>query len=517
MKKFISLILAIILCLSLCLPALAADGEDAGYLMLAGENSKWTKGSKESILAAASGLYDDLSAVYMDGKPIDESSVDLFPTAIAVDDDETSNATAGFAIGFRAADTATTIPTAFPAVFIPSQISIKSLGNLPISTANGQTDELYIAALVRHDTEELIPGNANTASPSLGFLGIVVGEVMAFEEGLQGQTLGLININPANDFRSAGLPLLKMEPIKVADIKDAEVKVIEIKSAGAGAVNGGADEANGFKAVAIPALKVRVMRTDSENAKRILQLAVSSANENHFSPTAYEAYEVIAVGSEVNELTDVPVVIIVPGSEEPSHFGISIVAKDKEGTQNNEVTPMIQYKPGTGKITLLTPLYVDRVSGPDATGGGLIYGYISNELAAQLTQSNSLISTAGVSAETMSGRLPEASERNAVSTAFDTSTLIVVGIALDNANGGEAIVPEALGFTGIELKPEYLETLSVGKHTLTFEYKDGQTVSTEIEIIAANPETGDNMTALWISLCAVSLLCGAVILKKKAK
>ena len=516
MKKIISLILAIILCLSLCLPALA-DGEDAGYLMLAGENSKWTKGSKESILAAASGLYDDLSAVYMDGKPIDESSVDLFPTAIAVDDDETSNATTGAVIGFRAADTATALQTAIPAVVIPSQIDIKSLGNLPISTANGQTDELYIAALVRHDTEELVPGNANNATPSLGFLGIVIGEAMAFEEGLQGQTLGLINITPANDLSSIRLPLLKMEPIKVADIKGAEYKVIEIKGAEAGVINGGADEAYGLKAVAVPALKVRVMRTDSENAKRILQLAVSSANENHFSPAAFEAYEVIAVGSEENELTDVPVVIIVPGSEEPSHFGISIEVEDKEETQNNEVTPMIQYKPGTGKITLLTPLYVDRVSGPDATGGGLIYGYISNELALQPAQTGMLSGATDRVIVLTIKSLPEDSERNA-GLIVSSQSLLVIGITLDNANGGEVIAPEALGFTGIELKPEYLETLSVGKHTLTFEYKDGKTVSTEIEILAeANPETGDNMTALWLSLCAVAAIIGTVIIKKKTK
>ena len=241
MKKIISLALAIILCLSLCLPVLA-DGEDAGYLMLAGENSKWTKGSKESILAAASGLYDDLSAVYMDGKPIDENSVDLFPTAIAVDD-ETSNATAGAVIGFRAADTSTTIPAALQEI--------------------------------RGDIPELIRQNDNITSP---IKKIVLYGLLPIAEG-NGQQADLVTLRTVQM-----LPLSSGGRYDIASgIEDRIIVItgIEIKGAEADIVNGGADEANFFTTV--PIIEVRLIHTDSENAKRILQLAAYGTGENLLS------------------------------------------------------------------------------------------------------------------------------------------------------------------------------------------------------------------------------------------
>ena len=73
------------------------------------------------------------------------------------------------------------------------------------------------------------------------------------------------------------------------------------------------------------------------------------------------------------------------------------------------------------------------------------------------------------------------------------------------------------GSTVITLKPEYLETLSVGTHTLTVQYTDGE-ASCEFTIVkkpaegtdndTQTPETGDNNNmALWITLMFIAA-CG---------
>lgn len=73
------------------------------------------------------------------------------------------------------------------------------------------------------------------------------------------------------------------------------------------------------------------------------------------------------------------------------------------------------------------------------------------------------------------------------------------------------------GSTVITLKPEYLETLSVGAHTLTVQYTDGE-ASCEFTIVkkpaegtdndTQTPETGDNNNmALWITLMFIAA-CG---------
>lgn len=73
------------------------------------------------------------------------------------------------------------------------------------------------------------------------------------------------------------------------------------------------------------------------------------------------------------------------------------------------------------------------------------------------------------------------------------------------------------GSTIITLKPEYLETLSVGAHTLTVQYTDGE-ASCEFTIVkkpaegtdndTQTPETGDNNNmALWITLMFIAA-CG---------
>ncbi len=89
----------------------------------------------------------------------------------------------------------------------------------------------------------------------------------------------------------------------------------------------------------------------------------------------------------------------------------------------------------------------------------------------------------------------------------------------------------ASGSTVITLKKDYLDTLSVGKHTLTVVYNDGE-CSTQFEIKAApsggettpgntdSPKTGDTSNpALWITLLLVSggALIGTTVVSRKKK
>ena len=85
------------------------------------------------------------------------------------------------------------------------------------------------------------------------------------------------------------------------------------------------------------------------------------------------------------------------------------------------------------------------------------------------------------------------------------------------------------GSTVITLKPEYLETLSVGAHTLTVQYTDGE-ASCEFTIVkkpaegtdndTQTPETGDNSNMmLWIALMLIAVcgLTGAMVYGQKKK
>ena len=86
------------------------------------------------------------------------------------------------------------------------------------------------------------------------------------------------------------------------------------------------------------------------------------------------------------------------------------------------------------------------------------------------------------------------------------------------------------GSTVVTLKKDYLSTLSVGKHTLTIVYNDGE-CSTEFEIKAAQsggstadkpkpPQTGDNSSlTLWVALLFISggAVIGATVVSKKKK
>ena len=94
----------------------------------------------------------------------------------------------------------------------------------------------------------------------------------------------------------------------------------------------------------------------------------------------------------------------------------------------------------------------------------------------------------------------------------------VDGTAVDAAN-----YTVKSGSTIITLKPEYLNTLSAGKHTLTVVYTDGQAIG-EFEILkkteTATPQTGDNSdVGLWITLLFVAAggLTGTTVYSRRKK
>ena len=94
------------------------------------------------------------------------------------------------------------------------------------------------------------------------------------------------------------------------------------------------------------------------------------------------------------------------------------------------------------------------------------------------------------------------------------------GIEVDGKAVSKENYTAVSGSTVITLKPEYLETLSVGKHTLTVKYIDGQT-SGEFEILnkvqSSTPVTGDSSNIiLWLVLLFVSgSVIGIMELKRK--
>ena len=97
------------------------------------------------------------------------------------------------------------------------------------------------------------------------------------------------------------------------------------------------------------------------------------------------------------------------------------------------------------------------------------------------------------------------------------------GIEVDGKAVDAANYTVKSGSTIISLKPEYLNTLSVGKHTLTVIYTDGET-SGEFEILkdteTPTPDTGDSSSmVLWITLMFIAVcgLSGAMVYGRKKK
>lgn len=98
-----------------------------------------------------------------------------------------------------------------------------------------------------------------------------------------------------------------------------------------------------------------------------------------------------------------------------------------------------------------------------------------------------------------------------------------IGIEVDGKAVDQAHYTAVSGSTIITLKPEYLETLSVGQHTLTVLFTDAK-VDGQFEILAkpqpSTPDTGDNsQVTIWIGLlfAAVCGLTGTMVYTRKKK
>ena len=72
-----------------------------------------------------------------------------------------------------------------------------------------------------------------------------------------------------------------------------------------------------------------------------------------------------------------------------------------------------------------------------------------------------------------------------------------------------------MGALTINLKPTYLETLSVGEHKLNVVFEDGN-VETVFSIIRTNlPQTGDAQNPLLYVVIAIIGLAGIGMIRKK--
>ena len=98
-----------------------------------------------------------------------------------------------------------------------------------------------------------------------------------------------------------------------------------------------------------------------------------------------------------------------------------------------------------------------------------------------------------------------------------------VGIQVDGVDVDAGNYTAVSGSTIITLKPDYLSTLSVGKHTLTVRFTDGQ-ADGQFEILAkpetSTPDTGDNnQVTIWITVMFVAVcgLTGTMVYTSKKK
>ena len=75
------------------------------------------------------------------------------------------------------------------------------------------------------------------------------------------------------------------------------------------------------------------------------------------------------------------------------------------------------------------------------------------------------------------------------------------------------------GSTIITLKNSYLKNLALGNHTLTLEYKDGESISATISVVST-PITGDSGIAPFaciMALSSIAMLALLIVLKKKSR
>ena len=93
------------------------------------------------------------------------------------------------------------------------------------------------------------------------------------------------------------------------------------------------------------------------------------------------------------------------------------------------------------------------------------------------------------------------------------------GIQVDGRNVSKLWYEVKSGSTVVTLKRLYLGTLSVGSHTITVNYSDGQATGT-FHVLARedSPGTGDDTPIeVWTGAALGSLLCVAVLLLNRKK
>jgi hypothetical protein len=102
---------------------------------------------------------------------------------------------------------------------------------------------------------------------------------------------------------------------------------------------------------------------------------------------------------------------------------------------------------------------------------------------------------------------------------YDSAAGVTIdGTALDAAN-----YTVAEGSTVVTIKSAYLDTLSVGTHTVAVRFTDGATVSHSIKVLAAGtgvPATGDNTAAIAITASIIALFGAALLavtLRKRSR
>lgn len=105
-----------------------------------------------------------------------------------------------------------------------------------------------------------------------------------------------------------------------------------------------------------------------------------------------------------------------------------------------------------------------------------------------------------------------------ISSNGELSKLISIEIDDGNIIDSSNYILES-GSTILTLKSNFLEKMSVGKHTITFRYNDGESVSATLNIVennTSNPETGDNIL-FYISMFGLSIIgfAGSTLCLKK--
>lgn len=91
--------------------------------------------------------------------------------------------------------------------------------------------------------------------------------------------------------------------------------------------------------------------------------------------------------------------------------------------------------------------------------------------------------------------------------------LLYQSLQVDGKTVPQQYYTKEAGSIIITLKPEFLETLSAGKHTLKAIFADGEvsmTFKVQAKGSGANPATGDESSlALWSALCLTAGLSAA--------